>query len=147
MNRDVFIAVLAMDSYNRGYNAGIDFGQGSDSVGKEIGLSFISSHSSDATDSNEVNGGFYALSYTVNGVDNIADGQTVISFRGTDSIQGDKTQGSDLVNGWSSFTGLGSSSQFALARAFNQSVTHSDFPVGTALLSDAIVTRWLCICH
>jgi len=35
INDDVFRAILAMDSYNRGYNAGINFGPASDANGTQ----------------------------------------------------------------------------------------------------------------
>ena len=39
---DLFRAILAMDAYNRGYGAGINFGPGSDTNGTQIGNATIS---------------------------------------------------------------------------------------------------------
>lgn len=40
ISKDLFLAILSMDSYNRGYNAGINFGPGSD--GAPIGNATVS---------------------------------------------------------------------------------------------------------
>ena len=39
---DLFRAILAMDAYNRGYNAGIDFGANADAIDTQIGNATIS---------------------------------------------------------------------------------------------------------
>lgn len=58
MNRDVFLAILAMDSYNRGYNQGVaglsNLGQIGDATIIDIPLP-----------AGSITAGFYALSYTV----------------------------------------------------------------------------------
>lgn len=82
-------AILAMDAYNRGYNAGIkDLG----GVGSQIGEATLSTDSTlgfgEGVDSAI---GFYAAAYTV------AGGSTVVSYRGTDRLL-------DLLP-WSEFGG------------------------------------------
>ena len=80
MNEDVFRAILAMDSYNRGYGAGVTGLL--DTQGTQIGTAAISGRSSSAENSPEVNADFYAVAYNWNG-------ETVISYRGTDNIWSD----------------------------------------------------------
>jgi len=79
ISNDLFMAILAMDSYNRGYNSGI-----AALTGTSIGNATIGADSSILTDSNGNDGvdeavSFYAQSYTWNG-------QTVIAYRGTDAF-------------------------------------------------------------
>jgi hypothetical protein len=88
MNRDLFLAILSMDSYNRGYGRGLNFGPNTDQAnrneaGQRIGNAIIIDvplpEGSQAA-------GFYALAYRVSGVTGIADGSTVIAYRGSDNI-------------------------------------------------------------
>ncbi len=75
MNRDVFLSILAMDAYQRGYSPGISQMQGS-----AIGTAVIRRDSSVLIRDGERLDqpvGFYAVSYDWNG-------ETVISYRGTD---------------------------------------------------------------
>ena len=72
MNRDVFLSLLALDSYNRGYGQNVG---GLPSTGK-IGQATIKRQSNIAQNSDEVNAGFYAIAYEWNG-------ETIISNRGT----------------------------------------------------------------
>ena len=76
MTKDLFLAILSMDAYNRGYNAGID--GLSDEIGTQIGDATISNRTSSLPNSPEVDASFYAVAYEW-------DGQTIISYRGTDS--------------------------------------------------------------
>lgn len=86
ISRELFLALLSMDAYNRGYAPGIT--GLSDVVGTSIGSAVVSKRLQNVSDSFETqakDAGFYALSYTVGeGVDDIAPGTTVISYRGTD---------------------------------------------------------------
>jgi hypothetical protein len=80
MNYDLFNAILSMDSYNRGYDAGIEFTAasiGSATVGNDSEeLGDINVNGSDVRRDQEI--GFYAVAYDIQG------GETIISFRGTD---------------------------------------------------------------
>jgi hypothetical protein len=80
-DRDLFLAILALDAYNHNYNPGIvglsDAQLGTATYDKQLA----------ATDA-----GFYARSYT------LADGSKVISYRGT-SFPGHPDYG-DVLNGW-----------------------------------------------
>ena len=69
ISKDLFLAILAMDSYNQGYGKGLDHGKtqiGSASVAKED----VSAEAKAA--------GFYAVAYDT-------EYGTVISYRGTDA--------------------------------------------------------------
>ena len=68
--RDIFLAILSLDAYNRGYNVGMDVGGGT-----KFGNASIVSQ--DFTEAQQA-AVFYAVAYT------LADGTTVISYRGTD---------------------------------------------------------------
>jgi hypothetical protein len=76
-----------MDSYNRGYGAGI---AGLGGVGSQIGNARIVD--ADLPQGSEF-AGFYASAYTLGG-------KTIISYRGTDNPLGFGDDGSDLLNGW-----------------------------------------------
>lgn len=84
MTSDIlFKAILAMDSYNRGYDAGIKFGTESgnnseDDNGIQVGTATILDNSSEILGGTDQNIGFYGIAY-----DN--DGETIISYRGTDA--------------------------------------------------------------
>jgi hypothetical protein len=84
ISNELMLAILAMDAYNRGYNAGIG--------PKDIGLGLAGSQIGNAT-VNVIEGGtvaeaasFFAISYSYNG-------QTVISYRGTDTFLADPWNG------------------------------------------------------
>lgn len=78
MNREVFLSLLALDAYNRGYgqtlllNEGDSFA-GTNEVDRRIGTVRISAQ--DITDEAQA-AGLYAIAYDWNG-------ETVISYRGT----------------------------------------------------------------
>jgi hypothetical protein len=69
---DVVLAILAMDSYNHGYNGGMAV----DNLENIAGASIITTSSDLATDNFPTTTSFYAIAYNWNG-------QTVISYRGT----------------------------------------------------------------
>ena len=76
------LSILSMDAYNHGYAEGIKC------LGSQIGTASIFAQSEVADGSAGVAADFYALAYTIGaGVDGIAPGTTVISYRGTDDIQ------------------------------------------------------------
>ncbi len=63
MNRDLFLAILSMDSYNRGYGRGVNFGPNSSAANRnEIGVqlgraTILSQDNSEGA----IKAGFYAL--------------------------------------------------------------------------------------
>ncbi|AXX98822.1 hypothetical protein [Profundibacter amoris] len=66
ISKDLFLAILSMDSYNRGYGAGIEL---SDAVDTQIGGAKISKTSEQIAEmSAEAQAaGFYAIAYDVDG--------------------------------------------------------------------------------
>ena len=79
MNRDLFLAILAMDAYNRGYGVGIS---GLDESG-DIGNATIRDFELGEKAGWQA-AGFYAIAYDMTGVAGFAAGERVISYRGTD---------------------------------------------------------------
>jgi hypothetical protein len=75
MNREVFLSILAMDSYQRGYEPGIK-----GVTGTQIGAATITHDSSELIKDGQrqdIPAGFYAVSYTVaGGVEDIPPGTT-----------------------------------------------------------------------
>jgi len=86
MDRDLFLAILAMDSYNRGYGGGVS----GLPVGGSIGNATISFDSSVLKDENNVRldipAGFYAIAYDVSQVAGFGAADTVIAYRGTEGL-------------------------------------------------------------
>lgn len=83
INNDLMKAILSMDAYNRGYDAGIEFHSPNETIGKQLGNYTITDHSSALLDTGgspniDDDISFYALAYEYNG-------ETVISYRGTDN--------------------------------------------------------------
>ncbi len=91
INDKTMYAILAMDSYNRGYNSGID--GLSATINTRIGSAKIRTNSTIALGGDVDQGtGFYAVAYDYGT-------QSIISYRGTDDPTG-LVSGGDIVNGW-----------------------------------------------
>lgn len=118
MDRSVFLSILAMDSYNRGYGQGVKNLPVVANVTK-LGAATIKTDSIIELGGNAQSAGFYAIAYEWNG-------EKVISFRGTD-FGAVTTAAQDVLNGWSMFTGFGTNSQASLARDFYRKATGLDF--------------------
>lgn len=110
MNRELFLSILALDSYNRGYGermAGLG-------VSGRIGNATILTDALSRLDSAEVlRADFYAIAYEY-------EGDTIIAYRGTDEL------GKDAVNGYgvgAGFTGGLFAPQADLAVEFYTAVT------------------------
>ena len=117
MDDQLMNAILSMDAYNRGYNAGIKFGNlpGDNSIdtpGVQIGNAEIYDNRGDST---AQTAGFYAISYNYNG-------GNVISYRGTDQVLSTDEIGGDLWNGWVLGGGNTRAKQAELAFAFYKSI-------------------------
>jgi hypothetical protein len=109
LSNEMFFAILALDAYNRGYDAKLT--DLSDSLGTRLGDAKIIDS---AGDKSAQDIGFYAIAYDWNG-------KTVISFRGTDNpniLQ----KGNDIWNGWVGGADI-LSTQSEAALKFYQSVT------------------------
>ena len=76
ISKDLFLAILSLDSYNRGYGEGI---KGLGGLGSKIGNATVTDESDIADGSEGVNAGFYAVAYDT-------EYGTVISYRGTDNF-------------------------------------------------------------
>ena len=125
-SRDLYLAILAMDVYNRGYEDNLSL------TGSQIGDATIL-NLSDYDPSGVIYNswqdvGFYALAYDTSNVGAISDDLT-LSFRGTNAALFDDLGGSpiltDAINGWSAALGfidgvLGSGGQVPLALDFYQ---------------------------
>jgi hypothetical protein len=123
VSNELFLSLLAMDSYNRGYTPGMT--DLSSDPGTRIGNAVILAN--DLPSGSEA-AGFYALSYTWNG-------QTVISYRGTDNVGflGGGDGASDFWRGWINGAGvLMPGGQALLAVQFYNSVTGGDVMAGVS---------------
>lgn len=104
ISNDLFLAILAMDSYNRVYNQGLKL----DETVRQIGNAQIGIATNPDTDLAAVAASFFAQAYTLN------NGQTVISYRGTDS---DPNSNGDYLQGWPLGAGLDSAALVTLQAA------------------------------
>jgi len=130
IQQNLFLAILAMDSYNRGYNAGVDDGQnivngidedGLGGEGSQIGNALVSQQ--DISEAAKA-AGFYAIAYEIkdDSIEGLANGQKVISYRGSDNPGSwtnldpwSTTPGGDAWNGWSVGAGSSTSEQGRMA--------------------------------
>lgn len=118
-NDDIFLAILAMDAYNRGYSSGIEL---PDAKGTQIGSATISKTIADIVgfSANAEAIGFYAVAYDT------PDG-TVISYRGTDNPTFNPfDETGDVWRGWLFGTGLTLGTQLTLAQEFYEEVTENN---------------------
>lgn len=81
MNRDVFLSLLALDAYNRGYGQGVFTKEGDSPTGQNeanrlIGTARVTNQSDVEVGTPGVDADFYAIAYNWND-------ETVISYRGT----------------------------------------------------------------
>lgn len=112
--KDLFLAILSLDSYHRGYGIQVTVEGRSDT---KLGNATIENDSSAfLTQATTQAVGFYAASYDVSDVSAFADsnavsGNTVISYRGTD-YDPDPATGNDIWNGWA--VGAGSTGENTL---------------------------------
>lgn len=110
LNRDLFLSILALDAYNRGYNQGLVFRTLNDPK-RSIGTASFDRQSDIDENGASLAASFYAVAYDW-------DGTTVISHRGTDSPF-------DILSGWLAGAGL-PTSQVGVALQFYQDVTKRD---------------------
>jgi hypothetical protein len=117
MNRELFLAILSMDSYNRGYEPGIDLGLNSDAIGTGVGNATISA-SNGNTEAQAA--GFYAIAYDVAGLGGASGTTRVLMYRGSDTFAAlpwDPT-GGDINGGYGIALGSPYGPQALLAAEF-----------------------------
>jgi pimeloyl-ACP methyl ester carboxylesterase len=135
MSAKLLSAILAMDAYNRGYNQAI-FGLPND-PGTQIGNATIAIDSDDS--SQDQADGFYGIAYQWGS-------DVVISYRGTDSILGTGTIGSDLLNGWLIGAGV-MAPQAADAEAFYDAAVNKANATTTTSVAGGTVNNVLLVGH
>lgn len=135
MNRDLYLALLAMDAYNRGYGQGISelnaFG--------EIGNTTIKSDSfvlgGTLENRLDAQSGFYAIAYDVSQAGIAGLSGTVVSYRGTNFRGSFFDLNSpiwlDVLNGWNVGAGV-AGAQAGLALDFYNAVKSADEDPRTA---------------
>ena len=86
IDRDLFLAILSMDVYNRGYKFGVSGFLESSQLGNAsiIGRRNIFGNQADAVYQSWQEAGFYALAYDVSEAGIAGLSGTVIAFRGSD---------------------------------------------------------------
>ncbi|MEM7778320.1 MAG: hypothetical protein AAF732_22290, partial [Pseudomonadota bacterium] len=123
ISKDLFLAILAMDAYNRGYREGIE---GLGGVGAYIGDAKIDDDKGDE-EAKSLN--FYAVAY-----EHPTYGK-IVSYRGTDDY-GLFSPTSDVWTGWIFGAGLTEGTQLPLARDFYNDVTGADpFEAGSSAVT------------
>lgn len=89
VSRDLFLALLAMDPYNRGYGQGTttssdDGISNVNEISRLLGKARIIRQSDVAPQTDGVDAGFYAIAYDVSNVEGFGDDEIVIAYRGSD---------------------------------------------------------------
>lgn len=111
---DVFLAILAMDTYHRGGHAGLGENSGLlETVGTQIGTASIArTTESDPEEKAAAQAvGFYAIEYNWND-------KNVYAYRGTDKGFKDFSSTGDIVNGYTLSAGLPDAAQALAAAKF-----------------------------
>jgi len=140
VNRELFLSILSMDSYNRGYGQGLllnpsDSITGQNEAGRRLGKAVVANF--DIPDGS-VAASFYAIAYDVSGANIDGLSGTVISYRGTDKFVAEGPEGGDPANGWPLAVGNYADAQPDLALRFYQSV--AGFDTGADPFAAAITT-------
>ena len=114
MDSELLKAILSLDVYNRGYLPDLFLGEFSDSIGTKIGNAEIYRNGGGAEAQSK---GFYAAAYSY-------EGETIISYRGTDELVDldDPIIGGDIWNGYGVGAGSPEGNQAALAFQFYRQV-------------------------
>src|SRR3954453_288728 len=98
ISKDLFLSILSMDAYNRGYAPGINLGPESATPGvTKIGNAVVYDTKGDAE---AVSAGFYGIAYDTSAVRGFAAGEKTIAYRGTDVLWGSNGIGSDVWNAY-----------------------------------------------
>jgi hypothetical protein len=112
LDRDVFLSIVALDSYNRGYGANLRGLEQSGAIGRATIRAF---------EAGEQNGwqsaGFYAIAYDVSAVSGFVPGGKVISYRGTNTNPVPELL-ADIFNGWTLGAGFPGGKRAQMAANF-----------------------------
>lgn len=112
-SREIYLSVLALDAYNRGYNSGLTVD------GNQVGRAQVVSDDFTLAQRDR---GFYATAYDVSNVTSLGGAHTVVSYRGTDFSPASQLL-ADVIYGWAAAAGNFSSySQVPMAIDFYESV-------------------------
>jgi len=88
ISKELFLSILAIDSYNRGYDEGIE------DISETLGNTQLGQTSGIDPNDPERQASFFASSYTAGtGVTGLATGTKIISYRGTDDPVADSLSG------------------------------------------------------
>src|SRR3990167_3993498 len=112
ISKRLFLAILAMDAYNRGEGTGISL------EGNRLGNATLITDGLEGVRTDLwAETGFSAAAYRMDGggVDDIASGQLLISYRGTDDLP-------DILGGWTIGAGYAAASQADLTINFYEAV-------------------------
>lgn len=107
VSNELMLAILAMDAYNRGYDAGVVVG------GNQLGTALLGRGTNEQEEPEAVTASFFAQAYT------LADGRTVISYRGTDRGFWAPEPNGDIRNGYVLAAGLPDATQALAAAEFS----------------------------
>ena len=127
MNRDLFLAILSMDSYNRSYGVGVKGLPVSGTIGNAT-IGADSSVLTGATNQRlDIKADFYAIAYNLTGAGIAGLTGTVIAYRGSDytDTNGISLWSRDIWQGWSNAIGYPYGGQPGLALQFYRAVTGS----------------------
>ncbi len=84
ISKDLLLAILSLDAYNRGYGEGI---KGLGGLGSKVGPAQIATDSETTASTKDIaqSAGFYAIAYELDkAVEDLPAHTTIISYRGTD---------------------------------------------------------------
>lgn len=112
---EVFLSLLALDAYNRGYNAGIELDPTATGLGRAAFFSLLGEDAVEnlepGSDGDARAASFYARAYSYNG-------EIIIAYRGTDQEWWDDSTWGYVVNGWGLGGGVLAVPQAVLALDF-----------------------------
>jgi hypothetical protein len=125
MNRDLFLAILSMDSYNRGYGVGVKGLAASGRLGNAVIVNDSLALGGTPNSRVDAGVGFYAIAYNLTGAGIAGLTGTVISYRGSDytDTNGISLWSRDIWQGWTNAIGYPYGGQPGLALEFYRAVT------------------------
>jgi hypothetical protein len=125
LSRDLFLSILSMDSYNRGYGVGVVLPR----ITAQLGNATIIRDSSTLVQNGtrqDIPADFYAIAYNVTGTGIAGLSGTVIAYRGSDYTDKGAWVPSDIWQGWTNGIGFPYGGQPGLALDFYRAVTGAE---------------------